>query len=137
MKIFKPVVFFSFFICLFFSWSALAEVEWKVLNTLNVEKRPQDMAISTSGEFVFILTEDGVVHVYDSGGVLQGKMAVGKHVDSIAAGPKENILIIKSRKKKTVQSILVEFIYDINVKGSPFKGNADAPVIITVFTDYQ
>jgi len=58
-------------------------------------------------------------------------------VDAIQAGPGEDILLLTSRKNRTVQVITVNFIRDINVSGSPFKGQADAPVVIAVFNDYQ
>jgi len=137
VKAYKLSFTFALFLCLIFSISALAEVEWQVQNTLNLEKKPMDMAISTRDSRLFVLTKDGIVHVYNSEGVLQGKLEVGKHVDSIVAGPKKDTLILKSEKEKTVQSILVEFVHKINIEGSPYRGKADAPIVITVFNDYQ
>jgi protein-disulfide isomerase len=42
-----------------------------------------------------------------------------------------------SSKKKTLQVVVIEFVQDINVAGAPFKGPADAPVAIVLFTDFQ
>jgi hypothetical protein len=119
------------------AWSAIAEVEWQVQKTLTLEKKPLDMVTSVQGSWLLVLTDDGIVHIYNSAGVLKDQIEVGKHVDSIAAGPEENIFIVKSKKEKTVQRISFEFIREINVTGSPYKGNADAPVVIAVFSDYQ
>lgn len=124
-------------ICLTCLLSVSAETDFKIKSTINLEKRPLDVAISERSNTLYVLTNDGFVYVYDSSGTLKGKIEVGKHIDGIAPGPREDILITKSKKEKTVQKILIEFVHDINIEGSPYKGNADAPVVITVFTDYQ
>jgi hypothetical protein len=64
-------------------------------------------------------------------------IAVGDSVDTIKAGPREDILFLSSRKDSTVQLITLEFIQNIDVSQSPFKGQADAPIAIAVFSDFQ
>jgi hypothetical protein len=68
---------------------------------------------------------------------INNKFTLGTHLDAIEAGPGGDILRLISRKNKTVHVITVNFIYDINVSGSHFKGPADAPVVMAVFNDYQ
>ena len=96
-----------------------------------------DIAVSARGAWIFVLTDDGAILIYNSQGVLKDHIAVGAHIDGIDAGPREEILILKSTKKKTVQHVRIDFIHDINVAGSPFQGSADAPVAIAVFNDFQ
>jgi hypothetical protein len=86
---------------------------------------------------VFVLTHQGEILIYSADGILNDKFTPGIHVDAIEAGPREDILLLTSRKNRTVKVITVNFICDINVSGSPFKGRADAPVVIAVFNDYQ
>ena len=119
------------------SWSASAEVEWQLEQIIHLDKKPIDMVMSARGTYLFVLTNDGIVHVYDSSGDIKGEIDVEKNVDGIACGPSENILLLKSKKNKQITKISVEFVEDINIKGSPYKGNIDAPVVIAVFTDYQ
>ena len=95
------------------------------------------MAISRSGNWIFILTDQGEILVYSSNGTLDSKIKIGNHVDQIKAGPLDELLILKSRKDKTVQILTLDFIKTINIKGSPFKGSADAPVAIAVFSEFQ
>lgn len=137
MKRYSLSVVFALLLSLICAWSALAEVEWQVQKTLTLEKKPLDVIMSVQGSWLFVLTDDGIVQIYNSAGVLKDQIEVGRHVDSIAAGPEDNILIVKSKKEKTVQRISFEFIREINVTGSPYKGNPDAPVVIVVFSDYQ
>jgi predicted DsbA family dithiol-disulfide isomerase len=127
----------SFIISLVLSSPSFAEVEWQIKQTLNLDKKPVDVVVSSRGSYIFILTDDGIVDVYDSSYNLKGKIDAGKNTESIACGPDENILILKNRKDKEIRTILVEFKQEINIEGSPFMGKADAPVVMVVFTDYQ
>lgn len=123
--------------CMICPLSAQAEVEWQVQHTIKLERTPVDTVMSDSGAYIFVLTDDGIVQVYDKAGDLRGQIDAGMNVDGIACGPKENILLLSSKKDKKIHTIFVDFIQDINIEGSPFKGNADAPVVIVEFSDYQ
>ena len=112
-------------------------VEWKVRKTFQLEAEPIDVAVSPDGKRIFVLTEQGQILIYLSGGPLKGKIAVGNQFDNINVSPRGNNLILSSRKNKSVQVIALDFLYDINVSGSPFKGSEDAAVIVAVFDDFQ
>jgi len=114
-----------------------AAVEWDVRRTLKVEKTPVDVAMSNTGKWIFVLTDEGEILIYSTDGTLKDRIYVGKSVDGLKAGPREDILILSSRKDATVQLITVDFIHELDLTGSPFKGPADAPVVIAVFTDFQ
>jgi len=120
--------------------SSHAEVEMTVARTLTLDETPIDTALSASGKYIFVLTDKGKVLVYTPDGKLNDTIPVDKSVDSIRPAPpgaREEILFLVSSKKKTVQLAVLEFVQDINVTGSPFKGTADAPVTIALFTDFQ
>ena len=116
---------------------SLATVEWNVVKTLKMEKAPLEIAVSLNGRLVYVLTEEGIIYIYSADGKLKDKISVGKSIDGIKAGPREDILFISSRKNKTVQVITLDFFHNINISGSPFKGPADAPVVVAVFSDFQ
>jgi protein-disulfide isomerase len=105
--------------------------------TLTLEETPVDTALSAGGKYIFVLTDKAKVLVYTPDGKLSDTIPVDKSIDSIKAGPREEILLLVSSKKKTVQVAVLEFVQEINVTGSPFRGTADAPVIIALFTDFQ
>ena len=116
---------------------ATASVEWDILKTLQLEAAPIDVAVSTDGKLIFVLTEQGQILIYSSGGPLKDKIEVGNHFDHIKVGPRGENLILNSRKNKLVQVIALDFIQDINVSGSPFKGSEDAAVVVAVFDDFE
>jgi DNA-binding beta-propeller fold protein YncE len=116
---------------------AAASVEWNVLKTLQLEAAPIDVAVSPDGKLIFVLTEQGQILIYSSGGPLKDKIDVGNHFDHIKVGPRGEKLILNSRKNKSVQVITLDFIQDINVSSSPFKGSEDAAVVVAVFDDFE
>lgn len=125
------IIFFTLFS------TSYAAVEWNFLKTYNIKAAPVDMAISKYGRWIFVLTKKGEVLIYSQDGALNGKIPVGSFIDGIKPGPSENLLLISSRKRKTVQVITFDFIQKINVTGSPFRGPPNVPVVIVVFADFQ
>ena len=115
----------------------VATVEWDIPKTLNLETPPLDVAISRNGSWIFVLTDPGEILIYSSKGSLHDKISIGNHVDQIKAGPIDEILILKSRKNKTVQILTLDFIKTIDTSGSPFKGPEGAQVIIAVFSEFK
>jgi hypothetical protein len=114
-----------------------ATVEWSIQNTLKTIARPIDVAVFPDGRSIFVLTDDGNVLIYDEQGKLTDTIPVGTHVDQIKIDPQGERLFAASRQNKTVEVITLDFVRDINISGAPFKGLPDAPVIITVFSDFQ
>ena len=114
-----------------------ADVEWDVQRTLKIKEKPRDVAISFDGRLIFVLTEKGEVLIYSQDGTLSGRIPVGNSIDGIGAGPREDILLLTSQQDSTIKFVSLDFIQKIDLTGSPFKGPADAPVAVAVFTDFQ
>jgi len=114
-----------------------AEVEWSIQNRLQMESSPIDVAVSLNDKWVFVLNDRGEVLIFLSDGSLKEKIQVGRHIDQIKVGPRDNLLYLNSRKNKTVEIVDLDFIQNINAAGSPYKGPVDAPVVIAVFTDFE
>ncbi len=133
--------FYSILVSLLFIFTTAAichaEVEWEVANTLNIEGKPLDMAVSPDAKYIYVLTEGGKIHIYLPSGKLEDTIQVGKNSNRIKLGPKGDYLFVSSRDDKTLKIIKLSFIHEIEAIGSPRKGNKDAPVIISVFSDFQ
>lgn len=114
-----------------------ATVEWDIHKTLNLSEPPLDVAVSLSGRWIFVLTPSGRIHIYTPSGRLEETLAVGAGVDGIRVGPQEDLLLLTSRKDKTLRILELSFIRPVNTAGSPFKGPADAPVVMAVFSDFE
>jgi hypothetical protein len=124
---------------LLFVWfaSSPATVEWDVVDTLNLTEKPRDAAMALNGKWIFVLTDKGEILIYSSDGKLEDTISVGKEVEGLKVGPTENVLLLTSGQAKKVQVITLDFVQEINVSGSPFKGKAEAPVSIAVFNDFE
>jgi len=104
-------------------------VEWNLQKTLKMDQPPLDVAVSLDGRYVFVLTSGGVIFIYTQDGKLEDKFEVENDIDKIHIGPRGERLFLTSRKDKTLRIISLDFIVDINVSGSPYKGPKDAPVV--------
>ena len=120
-----------------FSNTSSPELFFQKTRNWSTPYKPLDLVQSADGNMVFILTENHQILIYESNGTLKGSIPVDKGVTSIDTDIRgENILLIDS-EKSTFTSISFDFIQDINVSGSPFKGNENAPVTIAVFSNFQ
>ena len=127
-------------LCLFWMVTvpvAFATVDWEILNTLRLDAPPLDMAVSPDGKTVYVLTHKGKILVYTVDGRLTDKIDVNKQIDQIKVGPRGERLFAASRQNKTVEVIALEFIKELSIKGSPYKGHKDAPVVIAEFSDFE
>lgn len=116
---------------------AVASVEWKNQKSLPLSAVPRQVTISPDGRMVYVLAQGGVVFIYSGEGKLEDTINVGEAVDSIAVSPDGNTLLLADRVKKSIEVIKLDFIYEINISGSPAKGLQEAAVAIVVFSDFQ
>ena len=117
-------------------WGA-ERVELSVRKTLQLDSAAVDVAVSPDGKQVYVLNDKGVLVIYSATGEAQSAIDVGKHIDQVTVGAKGQVLILNSRRDKTVQLVDIETINEIDISGSPVKGRADAPVVVAVFSDFQ
>jgi DNA-binding beta-propeller fold protein YncE len=116
---------------------ASAEVEWDVVKTLSLEKKPLDVAVSADGKSIYVLLKGGKVQIYSAGGQLQESLDLGFPADSIALSSAGNLLYAASGEKKSVQVVRLEFVQRISTAGSPVKGAKNALVAVAIFNDFQ
>jgi len=135
-KIFVILAMTVIFFTAFYTQS-FAVVESNVIQTLNLDSPPLDVAVSPDGEKLYILTENGNILIYSGTGKLTDTLKVDKDIDAIRISRSGDVLFLSSQKSKQVQIVLLDFIQVIDVAGSPYKGPENAPVVITVFSDFQ
>ena len=136
----KLVLFASVLSLLSHTWvvpEAAAEVEAKVLTTLNLDKAPIDVVTSADGKALFVLTQGEVLVYTKSGTTLSGRIPVDEGANQIAVSPRGDQLYLTNGKTNSLSVVSVAFVQTIDVSGAPFKGPANAPVVVAVFDDYQ
>jgi DNA-binding beta-propeller fold protein YncE len=114
-----------------------AEVEWKILSTNDLKNPPLDIAVSVDGKSIFVLTVEEVVIYSADGNQVKGRIPVDKGVVQIAISPKGEQLFLTNAKTQKLSVLKIDYIQQIDISGAPFKGPANAPVVIALFDDYQ
>lgn len=116
---------------------AAPAIEWESQKILSLEAAPLDLATTADGSKVFVLLEGGKLLICTSDGEIRNRFDVAPQADRIEVAPGGDKVYIASARSKTFQVIQVDSVFDINTSGSPFRGPAEAPVEIVVFSDFQ
>lgn len=131
----KLVVFSVLFLCL--SPLAQADLQWSVKGQFDVGAVPLDVAVSLDGKMMFVLVPGEVlVYATDEANVM-ARIPVEEGFDCITHSVKDNTLILTNRNNNMLQIIQLEEVYEFDTSYLAFKGAAEAPVTIVVFSDYQ
>lgn len=117
--------------------AGLADVDSRILTRLTLKESPLDMSTSRDGRWLYLLTAPGDLLIYAADGRYNGKVEVGRGFDQVEAGAREDQVYLLNRKEKRIQVVEVTYTFDIDTSQSPFKGPADAPVVIVEYTDFQ
>ena len=114
-----------------------ADIEWNVLQTLNLKESPVDIAFSTSRNKILVLTRKGELQVFEPDGRSVANLEVGKEFDRLYHIQGSDVVLLSGKNNKTAKIIELSFIEQIKTAGAPFKGTENAPVIIAVFSDFE
>jgi len=114
-----------------------SELLTEINTSWQVPYKPLDLVQSVDGKVLYILTENNRVLIYEPNGTLKGSIEVEQGITAIDTDARgENIFLINS-EKSTFTSLSVDFVVEIDTAGSYFKGKADAPVTVAVFSDFE
>ncbi len=114
-----------------------AEVDARVVQTLQLSATPLDMAIPGNGRYIYVLTSDAKLKIFEKNGKLRDTLVMDPGVDHIKPGPRENQLFLINTAGNRIQEFDLDFIQEIPIDGSPTMGSLDAPVVVAVYTDFQ
>lgn len=112
-------------------------LEMNIVQTLSLEERPVDIAISLNGKRVFALTDTGHLLIYAPNGRLEAKVPMAAGTDILQATPREDVILVGNSREKSLKVITLDFIQTIDTRGLPARGPADAPLELVVFSDFE
>lgn len=112
-------------------------LEWRTLSSMDLPAKALHFKRSLDGKYLFVLTEDQRVLVYDQKNNLQGSIPVDPGVTDLDIAPQGQLLYLIDTEKQITTTMAIDFIVDIDITNSAFKGEVDAPVTIVVFSDFQ
>jgi len=103
---------------------------------LELKETPIDITVSSDGQWSFVLTAEGNIHILAANGTPLQQISGAAGFDRIEFSG-GNRLILTSSKTKKIKIIVLDQVHELNNTGSPFKGPANAPVEVAVFDDFQ
>ena len=112
-------------------------LEWRTLTSMDLPAKALHFKRSLDGKYLFVLTEDHRVLVYDQKNNLQGSIPVDPGVSDLDIAPQGQLLYLIDTEKQVTTTLAIDFIVDIDITNSAFMGEVDAPVTIVVFSDFQ
>ena len=133
----KTVMILLFLFVSSVGYSAEAKVDWEVSRAIQLDEIPLDIAQTQDGGLTFLLTDQAKVFIYSADGKLVGTVPVDSSVTDIAISANGERLSLINSKRKTLQTLEINFVVGINVSDSPFLGPTGAKVVIVVFSDFQ
>lgn len=113
------------------------DVDWTFFKRIDLSGRPLDVATSDDGRLLFVLLPGKVAVYSDFENEPLNEIPVDKEFDMLAHSSQPGLLMLTSSNSNAIKIIRIYLVQDISIEGLPFKGPADAPVIIAVFDDYQ
>ena len=137
----RSVICVLFVACICFSFINVhpvqADVEWSLINQIKLDVTPLDLASSPDGRWVYILGpgEIDVYSVFD--GAVVKRIPIERSCDKLVYSAQTNSLLVSSSSGKSIKIIHLELISTFDFAGLASRGSANAPVTITVFSDYQ
>lgn len=112
-------------------------VDWSVKSSWKLDAKPLDMVHTLDNQKVYILGDDNKVHIFSAQGQKLGSIPVDKGTTAIDIAPRGEMLYLINTQENTFTSLTISFVTPIDITGSPFLGDEDAPVVLAVFSDFQ
>ena len=112
-------------------------LDWSVQQTWQMDTEPLEFVQSLDNKKVFVLGSDSKVYIFTPNGTQLGTIPVDKDTTSIDIAPRGETLYLINKKGKSYTALDITVTQNIDITGSPFLGNENAPVAFIVFSDFQ
>jgi protein-disulfide isomerase len=114
---------------------AHAAMQVDASKSLRLPKAVLDVAATSDGSKVFVLLKGGELQVLSPTGELLERLSVAADVEQLAVSPEGDRLYLTVGQ--TLRVVEIASQYELPDLNSPARGPANAPVTITVFSDFQ
>ena len=122
---------------LMFTGQALAALEWTLDQTIPLTTGALDVAESPDGKRLYVLTGEGTILVLDPSGRVETIIPGHFNANRLQVNRDGSKLFLAGEGQKSLQVISLAERVEIDLAGSPFKGDAAAAVAVVVFSDFQ
>lgn len=115
-------------------WAA-PPLQVEVGAAMTLPKAAVDVAVSGDGARVFVLQKGGEVQILSAQGEPLDRFNLGFEAERLALSPEGEQLFVTAGTELRIVEIAA--VQPLPVLNSPVKGNVQAPVTLTVFSDFQ
>jgi len=112
-----------------------AAMQVETSRSVRLPKTALDVVATIDGAKLFVLLKGGEVQVVAPTGELLERLTVATDAERLSVSPEGDRLYVTAGQ--TLQMVEIASQFELPVFNSPAKGPADAPVTITVFSDFQ
>jgi protein-disulfide isomerase len=113
--------------------SAVMQVEGT--ENVRLPKAALDVATTADGAKLFVLLKGGEVQVLSPGGQLIDQLTVAPESEQLSVSPEGDRLYLTVGQELRIVEVASK--HELPVLNSPVKGPANAPVTLTLFSDFQ
>jgi len=103
--------------------------------SVRLTKMALDVATTADGSKVFVLLKGGEVQMLAPSGELLERFSVAADAEQLAISPEGDRLYLTVGQE--LRLVELAALHDLPALNSPVKGSVDAPVTMTVFSDFQ
>jgi protein-disulfide isomerase len=114
-----------------------AKIQVEPSTDIQLEDTPKDIIFSRDGSMAFILGQKSILLYSVPEAKVTDSIPLTKAYSQLALSPDESTFYLTSQDSPQVAVIRFAFINNIEVGKSPVIGNANAPVALVAFLDYQ
>jgi protein-disulfide isomerase len=114
---------------------AMAALQVEGTQAVRLPKAALDVAATADGAKVFVLLKGGEVQVLSPAGELLERLSVAAEAERLAVSPEGDRLYVTVGQELRLVEIAAQ--HELPVLNSPARGPANAPVTLTVFSDFQ
>ena len=112
-----------------------AAMQVEGIQSVRLPKTALDVATTADGSKVFVLLKGGEVQMLAPSGELLERFSVAADAEQLAISPEGDRLYLTVGQE--LRLVELAALHDLPALNSPVKGSVDAPVTMTVFSDFQ
>ena len=116
---------------------SVAAFEWWMNQSIPLAADARDFTEAPDGSRLYVLTGQGTIQVLDQNGQVEATIPGPFTADRLQVSSDGSKLYLGGEGQKRLQVISLADRFDIDLTGSPFKGDAAAAVAVVVFSDFQ
>jgi protein-disulfide isomerase len=114
---------------------ALAALQVEGTQAVRLPKAVLDVAATADGAKLFVLLKGGELQVLSPAGELIERLTVAGEAERLAVSPEGDRLYLSVGQELRIVELVSQ--HELPVLNSPARGPANAPVTLTVFSDFQ